>query len=213
MISQYTFQFLTDLAIHNDRDWFQLNKNRYQVAKQEVLSFAEVLIAQLQKYDDTLPANLDAKKCLFRIYRDTRFSKDKTPYKTNMAIWIDHPGYYVHIEPHRSFVGGGMFMPDAQQLKLIRQEIDYNGGLLADLFAQVDFQKNYHQFHQTHQLQNPPKGYVSNHQFIDWLKLKSFTVSSPIEENVFFEPNALHVIVEKLLLIKPLNTFLKQAIS
>src|SRR4051812_8843084 len=126
-------KFLKDISKNNDRVWFEKNKDRYLAAKEGFETFIAALLAEFTKFDGSL-GGLNAKKLPFRIYRDVRFSKDKSPYKTNMGAGfspngklVQEPGYYMHIEPgNKSFIAGGIYMPDATNLGKIRQEIDYN---------------------------------------------------------------------------------------
>jgi uncharacterized protein (TIGR02453 family) len=144
---QKVLEFLKDLAENNNKPWFDENRDKYLIAKKEIESFTIKLI---QEFGDTEPsiANLEAKECLFRINRDVRFSKDKSPYKTNFGISLnpggkksDLAGYYIHIEPGKSFVGGGLWMPMPEQLGKIRQEIDYNLEQFEELIKAQTFKK------------------------------------------------------------------------
>ena len=126
---QQVFQFLQDLSENNNREWFHNNKKRYDESREKVLFITEVLINEIRKFDSEIPL-LEPKDCLFRIFRDVRFSNDKRPYKTNFGSFIAkggrksmYAGYYFHIEPDTSFVGGGIYMPDAEHLKAIREYI------------------------------------------------------------------------------------------
>ena len=133
MIQKPTIDFLKKIKTNNNRVWFEKNKSAFVAAKEDVEKNIDEIIVGIRKFDKRLPADLVAKKCVFRIYRDVRFSTDKRPYKNNLGASINPggkmavvPGYYIHIEPGRSFVGGGMWMPPAPELGKIRQEIDYN---------------------------------------------------------------------------------------
>ena len=128
---------------------------------------------------------LQAKDCLFRINRDVRFSKDKSPYKTNFGIALSpggkksgRAGYYVHISENNSFIGGGIWMPDAKVLNDIRQEIDYNWDEFKAIIDTQKFKKNFH--FDGEKLLRPPKGYDASNPAIDFLKYKSFTVFKSI---------------------------------
>ena len=123
------FSFLSDLDRNNTRDWFNENKNRYQEALEQFRELASGMIAGISTFDPTLDG-IDAKQSIFRIYKDVRFSKDKSPYKTHMGCWMtkggrksSDAGYYFHLEPGKSFAAAGVWMPPADQLKLIREEI------------------------------------------------------------------------------------------
>src|ERR1044071_9378309 len=140
-------KFLKDIKKNNDRVWFEKNKPRYLEAKQDFEDFVATVLKEFTKFDEGL-GNLEAKKLAFRIYRDVRFSKDKSPYKTNMGAGfspngklVQEPGYYIHIEPGKSFVAGGIYMPDATNLAKIRQEIDYNADKLMKVMNSKSFKK------------------------------------------------------------------------
>lgn len=124
--------FLDDLRKNNNREWFQKNRSRYEQAKKEFESFLGLVIPAIAEYEPAMKF-IEPKDCLFRIFRDVRFSKDKLPYKTNMGAWItpsgrksSGPGFYIHLQPGESFLSGGIHMPDPEKLKKIRQEIYYN---------------------------------------------------------------------------------------
>jgi uncharacterized protein (TIGR02453 family) len=127
-----TLTFLKDLAKNNNREWFQENRKRYETTKGNVFEFATEFLEAAAEIDPTL-ADLEPKKCIFRINRDIRFSKDKSPYKINMGISFNKggkkaptAGYYLNIEPNGTFMGGGNYMVQPVELKKIREEIDYN---------------------------------------------------------------------------------------
>ena len=143
-------RFLRKLKKNNNKPWFEANRNGYTEAKQEVETFLEGLIASYGKTDDAI-SRLTPKDCMFRINRDVRFSKDKSPYKTNFGAFINPggkkstlAGYYLHIEPGASFAGGGLWMPMPAELAKIRQEIDYNlPEFTAILGASSSFKKQF----------------------------------------------------------------------
>ena len=126
------FRFLTDLRDNNNREWFQANKERYLKAKEVFESFIDNLIPEIRKFDSSIDL-ITSGDCMFRIYKDIRFSKDKTPYKTNIVAYIarggkssPYAGYYVHAEPGQSMLAGGIYMPQPEALKRLREEIYYN---------------------------------------------------------------------------------------
>src|SRR5215213_6455074 len=147
MIQKSTFQFLKDLKKNNNRPWFDKNKPRYEEAKKNIESLVEMFLAKFSAADKRL-AKLSGKECVFRIYRDIRFSADKTPYKTHLGAGIspngkkaNEPGYYLHIEPGKAFLAGGIWMPPTDQLKMIRQEIVYNGKKIKKIISDKTFTK------------------------------------------------------------------------
>ena len=184
MIEKTTFDFLKQLSRNNNREWFDAHKEKYLAAKANVDTFIEEVIRSFSAFDKSL-AGLKAKDCVFRIYRDVRFSKDKRPYKTNMGASINHggkkmeiAGFYLHLEPGKSMIAGGRWMPSPDHLRKIRQEIDYNGKQLHKILAQKNFKKMFGGLDQSdeYKLVRPPKGYDKEHKDIELLKLTSFLV-------------------------------------
>ncbi|WP_158825209.1 DUF2461 domain-containing protein [Mucilaginibacter lacusdianchii] len=220
MIKPDTLQFLTDLAENNNREWFQLNKDRFDAAHENVVEFAREFIQELSKLDPSVDAAQEPKKCVMRIYRDIRFSKDKTPYKTNMAIGrvtrnkIKEIGYWLQIEPAgKSFIAGGYWMPENEHLKAIRQEIDYNASDLTAIVDTPEFKKLFGNFRDQEKLKTLPKGYDANNENIELLKLKSFIAYRDLDDNELTRPDAAKKIAALCGKIQPLNVFLNHAIN
>ncbi|OAQ41670.1 TIGR02453 family protein [Pedobacter psychrophilus] len=220
MIKKETFQFLKDLMANNDRDWFQENKAKYEEARQNVEEFADEILIEIKKIDSSIPPEFSGKKSMMRIYRDVRFSKNKLPYKNNFGIGIsstgkggDNPGYYIQIQPGESFVAGGYWMPQADHLKAIRQEIDYNTQDFLKIIESKEFVAHFGGLNQEDKLKTTPKGYDAEHEYIELLRLKSFTVFEKLNDNVLNSSKAVETIVESLKMINPLTVFLKQAIG
>lgn len=212
-------KFLKDLTRNNDREWFEKNKSRYLQAKQDYEELISEVLGELQKFDDGL-GGLEPKKLIFRIYRDVRFSKDKRPYKTNMGAGfspngklVEEPGYYLHIEPGKSFVAGGIYMPNPENLGRIRQEIDYNAEHLQKIINAKRFKSIYPAFDEFDKLKTAPKGYPKDHPMIDILKLKSFIVSKDFTDKDVLDKKFPKIVAAHAKLIKPLNDFIKTAIS
>lgn len=212
-------KFLKALAKNNNRDWFEKNKDVYLTAKDGfellITRFLEELIAFNPKL-----SGLNPKKLPFRIYRDVRFSKDKRPYKTNMGAGISpsgkmmqEPGYYLHVEPGKSFIAGGIYMPEPGTLAKIRQEIDYNGDKLEKVVRSKDFKKWFKGFDDFDKLKTVPKGYAKDHPRLDWLKHRSFVVSHSLSDADVTSKAFLRKITEACKAIKPLNEFLNEAIE
>lgn len=220
MIQQVTFDFLKDLVENNNREWFQVNKERYEAARQNVIDFAAKLLKQLHKVDPGVDEALDPKKCVMRIYRDIRFRKDKTPYKNNFGISFPTRGlklggaeYYIQIQPGNSFVAGGYWMPEAAHLKLIRQEIDYNGADLAKIIDNPEFVQLFGDFRKQEQLKTVPKGYDADNENIELLKLKSFVAFHQLKDGDMLKKDAVEHIALLCSKIHPLNVFLKNALA
>lgn len=213
-------KFLKDLARHNDRDWFEKNKSRYLEAKQGFEDVVTHVLEALVKFDDGL-TGLNPKKLPFRIYRDVRFSKDKRPYKNNMGAGfspngklVQEPGYYLHLQPgNKSFVAGGIYMPDAANLAKIRQEIDYSSDKLGKILKAPKFRKLFDGFDDFDKLKTAPKGYPKDHPHIEWLKLKSLIVSVPLTDKQVTDKKFINIVSSGCRSIKPLNDFLREAIA
>jgi uncharacterized protein (TIGR02453 family) len=217
---EFILKFLKDLSKHNDRVWFEKNKPRYLEAKQGFEDFVTVLLKDMAKFDEGL-ANLDPRKLPFRIYRDVRFSKDKSPYKTNMGAGfspngklVQEPGYYVHIEPgNKSFIAGGLYMPDPANLSKVRQEIDYNADKLNKILNGAAFKKLFKGLSDSDKLKTMPKGYAKDHPHIELLKNKSFIVSHSYTDKEITDKKIIKTMVSHSKAIKPLNDFIREAIA
>ncbi len=217
---EFIFKFLKDISKNNDRDWFEKNKPRYLEAKQNFEDLVGAILHELVKFEGGL-SGLNPKKLPFRIYRDVRFSKDKRPYKTNMGAGFSpngkmeqEPGYYLHIQPgNKSFIAGGMYMPDAVNLGKIRQEIDYNHASLMKIMNGKKFRELFKGFDEFDKLKTTPKGYPKDHPQIHLLRFKSFVVSRTFTDKQVMEKKFIHAIATACKTIKPLNDFIKGAIS
>lgn len=219
MIKQETLDFLKDLADNNHREWFNANKARYEAARDNVVDFTGALIKSLSKVDPGIDASLDPKKCVMRIYRDIRFSLDKTPYKKSFGIgklqtgkgaWV---GYYVHIEPGKSFVAGGSWMPEGDYLKAIRQEIDYNGGELINIVDKPEFKKLFGEFRDQEKLKTLPREYSADNEHIELLKLKSFIAEHSFSDKEIMKADIAEKMADVMAKIYPLNVYLMNAIA
>lgn len=214
-----TLNFLKKLAKNNSKEWFDKNRPLYEDVKAEVKILVKDVIASIATFDTTI-ASLEPKDCMFRINRDVRFSKNKSPYKTNMGFMIAPGGkkslkscYYVHIEPGNCFLAGGIHMPIPDQLKLIRQEIDYNGDALSAIFKDKKFKKYFLDFDADMKLVRIPKDYKEPHMYAEWLKLKSFTVTMPIDDTVFGDKKLVEFLNKSFKEVHVLNQFLNAALD
>ncbi len=213
-------KFLKALAKNNDRAWFEKNKSSYLESKELFDQFLEKLLAELSKFDKRL-VGLNPKKLSFRIYRDVRFSKDKRPYKVNMGAgfspggkMIQEPGYYLHIEPgNKSFIAGGLYMPDAPNLAKVRQEIDYNFKTFNKVLQNKKFKSVFKSLDDFDKLKTAPKGYPKDHPHLELLKHKSYIVSHHFTDKEVADKNFLKKVVDACKTVKPLNDFLSEAIA
>ncbi len=181
MGNEKIFSFLKALKKNNNREWFEKNKNKYLDAKAEFEFLIHDVIKGISKFDKRIGADMEAKDCVFRIYKDVRFSKDKTPYKTHFGASISPggrkshvAGYYFHMQPGSVFLAGGNWQPEPAQLQAIRQEIDYNGGKLTGIINSKTFKKYFGSLSEEDKLKTMPKGFDKDNKHIELLKLKSF---------------------------------------
>ena len=213
-----TLHFLTQLVKNNNRDWFNENKETYLGAQQDVILFVEELIREIAGFDEEV-LKIDAKKSLFRIYRDTRFSQNKMPYKTNfgaslgMAKGKKLSGYYLHIEPGKSFLAGGVYQPESSVLKTLRQEISASGDEFLKILEQQDFRNNFRGLSVESKLQRVPAGFEKDNPLAEFLKLKQFVVSHPVSDAQLLQKDAAKNFAEIYKSLKPLNDFLNQALD
>ncbi len=215
----YILNFLQKLAKNNDRVWFEKNKAMYLQSKEYFEVFVAKLLEELIPFNPEF-ATLNPKKLPFRIYRDVRFSKDKSPYKINMSAGfspngklVQEPGYYIQLQPGNCFIAGGIYMPDAEMLGKIRQEIDYNGAVLEKIIADKKFRKWFGELESEDKLKTMPKGYAKDNPRIELLKNKSFIVSHTFTDAQVKDKKIINQLVEACKVMKPLNMFLKEAIS
>jgi len=174
-------EFLEELKKNNNREWFAENRNLYDNAKKEVESSIGRVIPGIYSFDPDI-GTLSAKQCIFRIFRDVRFSKDKSPYKTNFGGFMGkggrkggYAGYYIHLEPGKSFLGGGIYMPQSDVLKKVRQEIFYNVAEFKKIINKKSFTSSF-SFMESDKLIRPPKDFPADFPDIELLKNKSFVV-------------------------------------
>ncbi|HEX4957777.1 MAG TPA: DUF2461 domain-containing protein [Lacibacter sp.] len=221
MLQSATLQFLKDLKKNNNKPWFDANRKRYEAAKADVAAFVQSIIEAHAKKDPSI-AHLQAKDCMFRINRDVRFSKDKSPYKTNIGAFINPggkkattPGYYLHIEPGQCFAGGGMYMPMPDELKKVRQEIDYNFTDFKKIIQSKKFKTVYGDLDRSteYMLSRVPKGYEPDHAAAEYLKLKSFVAVIKIKDGEVTSPAYKKQILTAFEVLQPLNEFLNEAVS
>jgi uncharacterized protein (TIGR02453 family) len=210
--------FLTALAQNNHKDWMDSNKKWYLETKERFLEDVAVLLKEMTELEPELAA-FKPKDCVFRQNRDVRFSANKDPYKTNFGAYFSPggkkspgPGYYLQIQPGNSFLAGGIWMPEADTLKKIRKEIDYSGAELQQIENDPDFKKLFSQI-EGEKLKTSPRDYDADHQFIEYLKLKSFTVSHQISDKAVESGAFITFALDGFQRMKPFNDFLRQAIE
>ena len=182
MITANTLRFLQDLARHNQRAWFQKNRPRYEAARGEVVRVVDAVMAGIAHFEPNI-LEQDPEDCFFRINRDTRFAKDKTPYKTHFGAFItdrgrkaDRAGYYVHVQPGESLVAGGLYMPPGPQLKAVRRALLEDAAGLRRILAKPAFRKRFGRELPGAKLKTVPRDVPKDHPDADLLRLTSFEV-------------------------------------
>jgi uncharacterized protein (TIGR02453 family) len=222
MLQPSTLKFLKDLKINNNRPWFEKNKNAYLSAKEDFENFVDKILEKYSKTDPGL-TGLKAKDCVFRIYRDVRFSKDKSPYKSNMGASMTKggrksplAGYYFHIEHGgNSMIGGGIWMPQPEAIKKVRQEIDYNYKSFKKIIHSKKFRASYGDLYREEgiALTRPPKEYDQDNPAIEYLKLKSWIVLRNFKDSDLTSKLLLKNVTDAMATLKPLINFINQAIE
>ena len=217
MLQLSTLKFLNDLQKNNNRPWFEAHRKQYELAKEDFLLLTEKIIAGIAVFDKPI-ALLKAKECTFRINRDVRFSKNKSPYKNNIAGYFNRngkkgngAGYYLHIEPGKSFAAGGIWMPEPKDLIKIRQEIDYGFEDWKKIISNPSFKKTFAEGIKGEALVRPPKGYDEDNPAIQYLKQKSFIVSKPFSDAEVQGKTFVKEVANTFKTMKPMIDFLNAA--
>jgi len=205
--------FLKDLKENNNREWFQANKTRYEKARIIFEAFVDELIPLIRQFDTSIDL-ITAKDCAFRIYRDVRFSNDKSPYKPNMGAYIARggknstmAGYYVHIEPGSSFLAGGMYVPPPEILRKIREAIYYRPEDFKKIIDDKNFTRYYGGFGDEDKLKKPPKGFSADFPYIDLLKYKSYAVMHSVSDKLIMDNDFINYSQGAFRALHPLNSF------
>jgi uncharacterized protein (TIGR02453 family) len=211
--------FLANLKDNNTREWFTDNKKEFEQNRDAYIELISQLTREIEVFDKDI-IGVDPKKSMYRIYRDIRFSKDKTPYKTHFGAYIcrggrtsGNPGYYVHLEPQgKSIIGAGLYHPMPDILAKIRQEIDYNGDQLVHIIETPSFKKRF-ELYQEDKLKRKPKGYEDDNPHIELLKLKSFLASQTLTDKEVLKANYKDSVISGFQEMNPFVTFLNQGMS
>lgn len=215
---QDSLKFLSELKENNSREWMEANKKRYQSVRAGFEEMIASLIQKIGAFDPDI-AGLQVKECVFRINRDVRFSNDKSPYKITFSAYIgkggkkaEKAGYYLQISPAGSFLAGGRFMPSSEDLKKIRQEIDYNADAFLQLMQAADFKKYFGSL-SGEALARAPKGYPIDHPMVDFLKMKSFLMEFPLAKAPASYEELSQQAAQVFKAMKPMNDFLNAAVE
>ncbi len=214
-----TLTFLSQLREHNDRDWFQAHRKDYEAAAADFREFAARLITEVSRFDESVKT-LTPKDVVFRINRDVRFSKDKSPYKTHFGAFLapegrtsGYAGYYFHLEPGgNSMIAGGLHVPPTPALSKIRAAIDENPEALAKIIGAAAFRKRFTAFEGAERLKTVPRGYAKDHPAAELLRLKSFTVRQNVEDSDIIKSGFLKQAVKDFRIIQPFIDFINTAL-
>lgn len=210
--------FLQQLEVNNNKDWMDANRVQYQTARAHFQAIVADLLKQMSELEPGM-ANLKPQDCIFRQNRDIRFSANKNPYKIHMAAYFavggkksDGPGYYLHIQPGESYVGGGIYWPSSEVLKKIRQEIDYAGHELSAIVENPAFKKRFGEI-DGEKLKTSPKDYAKDHPHIEFLRMKSFIAGHSLSDKEVTHRDLATNVMESFRLMKPMNDFLARAVE
>ena len=218
MIDKTTFKFLSDLNKNNRREWFYANKSAYQVARENVLDLIAMLIHHIAEFDNSL-LGTEPQDCLFRIYRDVRFSKNKIPYK----VWFNASlrgggrkgigaGYYISIQPGKSYLGGGLWRPSSEDLDKIRKGIISRTQEFENVLEAKEFKDAFGELG-GEKLKTAPRGFSRDHPNIHWLRYKDFIVGKPISDKEIMEDQFLDYAVKSYYNMLPLKQFLNKRLE
>lgn len=214
-IKKSTLDFLTAINCNNNRDWFLENKSLYLKAKENYEAFVQEIIDKIIIFEPIMKG-LEAKSCVYRINRDIRFSNDKTPYKSHFGAFIvrggkkngdRYAGYYFHIEPGKSILAGGAYMPPSPWLASIREKIsDY-----PEEFLKITSAKNFVKYFGSidgEKLKTAPKGYPKDHPYVELLKYKSYLVVNEVSDKMVLASDFQDHVINVFKAMKPINDYL-----
>ena len=217
-IDPIVMQFLRDLAVNNNKEWFQANNDYYKRAKTKFEEGAKRFIELVRENDPTI-GPLEVKNCTYRIYKDVRFSRDKSPYKINMGAFVvkdgkksGNAGYYIHIEPDACFFGGGLHCPEPNYLLGVRNEIFNNGETFNTILTTSSFQKAFNTI-DAEALKTAPKGFSKDYKYVDLLKFKSYTVGCKLTDEEPFTADFEKRVTNYIKELKPFVQYLNNAVK
>lgn len=216
MLSKSNLEFLKNLQQNNNRDWFTENKSVYEKHHIETINFADAVLNEMRKHDNI--ETISGKKSLMRIYRDVRFSKDKSPYKTNWGIGFSRAtkllrgGYYIHLAPGESFVGGGFWNPEPADLQRMRKEISISPKEFRAILNDKNFKTTFGQL-QGEKLKTVPKGFEKDDEAIDLLQFKQFLISKKFSDKEVLEPDFYKKVNETFKAMRPFFDFMSTALT
>lgn len=209
--------FLANLRENNNKVWFDKNRKWYNECREKMLFVTEVLINEIRKFDPGIPV-MDPRDCLFRIFRDVRFSEDKSPYKSNMGSFIarggrksEWAGYYFHLEPGDCFAGGGIYMPASEPLKAIREHIYENPERFLEIISDKSFKKYFREIY-GNKLKSAPKGFPKDFTYIELLKNTSYAFTVKIDDEIVSGDKYIEELLKIFRELYKVNAFLNEAL-
>lgn len=213
MIAESTFEFLKQLTLNNNREWFNENRETYETARENFIKLADEVLNGIKNFEP-LFYDTQIKDCIFRINRDVRFSADKSPYKKHFAAAFGQGGknsgkndYYLHLQNDETFVAAGLWQPESAQLAQIRQEIDYSPSDLLDIINEKSFKKHFPEIY-GQALKKAPKGYPADHENIQLLKQKEFIFMKKFTNEEVLSKSFKDEVIESCRILKPFLDYL-----
>ncbi len=218
MLEKDLLTFLSELKRNNSKEWLDLNRDRYLHHRKNFMDFLLILIQALHEMDPSIGVP-EPKDCVFRLNRDIRFSPNKAPYKTNFGAYIAnggrksmYAGYYLNLEPENCFAAGGLYMPDKDQLKAVREEIHYQPGKFREIIEAPGFVKQFGSLSDD-RLKTAPQGYAKDDPDIDLLRYKAYVVTADIDDQAIGNKDFIPRLVGIFKELKPLNSYLNLALD
>lgn len=210
------FEFLKLLKKNNNREWFTKHKERFLLEQSQMIAFADALLFEMNKHD--VIETPSGKKSLYRIYRDTRFSKDKTPYKTNWAGGFQRAtikrrgGYYFHIEPGNTIIAGGFWAPEPKDLKRIRDEFAYDASPIRKIINSRPFKETFGNL-KGEQVKTSPKGFSSDNEAIDLIRYKQFLLIRKFTDKEVMSDNFLQLANDTFKKMRPFFDHMSEVLT
>ncbi len=211
-------KFLEQLKNNNSKEWMDENKVLFHQNRDAFWKDAEDILGFVKTLEPRM-VNLELKNCIFRQNRDIRFSANKNPYKINFSAYYAIggkksilPGYYIHIEPNASFLAAGLWMPEKEVLRKVREEIDYSGDEFLNILNEPDFKKSFSEL-MDDQLKTAPKNYPKDHIYAQVLKYKSFIVQFPLKDSEIKNKSYIQTTKQKFQLAQNFVNYLTKAIE
>lgn len=218
MNAEPIFSYLRDLSAHNNREWFNANRSRYEAVRQRFEELVQQVIARIATFDESV-THLQPRDCTYRIYRDTRFSPDKTPYKDHLGAYINprgknaqHCGYYLHLQPDASLLAGGSWCPPPPLLRALRQAVLDNLDEYRSIVEDPAFTRYYPLVGETF-LKTAPKGFPKDHPYLRYIQCKEYTVQCPIDDSLFSQPDFLDHVEQAFRQLKRFSDFVNYTID